>query len=275
MKTVVLITGASSGIGKCAAEYLIKKGFVVYGAARSTDKMEGLVQLGGNAIYMDVTSGESTAEGINSILKKEGRIDCLINNAGYGLYGSVEEVSIEDAKKQMDVNLFGLARLTQLVLPIMREQKSGRIINISSIAGKITSPMGAWYFASKHAVEGFSDSLRQEVKPFGIDVVIIEPGGVKSEWSSIGRSYLMERSQGGPYEDLATKIAGYFPFVDEENSDPVIIAELIYKAITAKRPKTRYIGGARALELLIAKKLLSDRLFDDAVLSQIKQRRKE
>lgn len=270
MKPVVLITGASSGIGKCTAKYLIKKGFIVYGAARSTDKMQDLVEQGGNTLYIDLTLETSMLAAVDYVLKKEGRIDCLINNAGYGLYGSLENTPIEEAKRQMEVNVFGMARMIQLVLPTMRKQKSGKIINISSIAGKITSPLGAWYFASKHAVEGLSDSLRQEVKPFGIDVIIIEPGGTKSEWNAVAREYLIENSAGTPYENMARKTCNYFPFVDEENADPIVIAELIYKALIAKRPKTRYIGGARALELLTAKRLLSDKLFDEAVLSRMK-----
>lgn len=176
---------------------------------------------------------------------------------------------IDEAKRQMEVNVFGLARITQLVLPVMRAQHSGRIINISSIAGKLTSPMGAWYYASKHAVEGLSDSLRQEVKQFGIDVVIIEPGGVKSEWAPIAAKHLIDSSKGTPYESMAVRCTKMFPFVEEDNADPLLIAELIYRAIIAKHPKTRYIGGAHALELLTAKKLLSDRLFDEAVLSRL------
>lgn len=273
MKQVALVTGASSGIGKSIAEFLINKGLIVYGAARSVDKMAGLSTLGGHALFMDVTDSVSVAAALNTIMEEQGRIDVLVNNAGFGLYGPIEDVSIEDAKKQLDVNVFGLARVTQQVLPIMRKQRAGRIINISSIAGKLTSPLGAWYFASKHAVEGLSDSLRQEVKQFGIDVIVIEPGGVKSEWAHIAREHLIQLSENTPYEQMAKGVANNFPFIDSENADPVVIAELVYKAIAAKRPKTRYVGGARAIELLTAKKLLTDKLYDEAVLSQLKQQR--
>jgi Short-chain dehydrogenases of various substrate specificities len=270
MKPVVLITGASSGIGKATAQLLLGKNCVVYGAARSVGKMADLVALGGHSVYLDVTDDKATQSCIDLVMAEQGRIDVLVNNAGYGSYGALENVPIEEAKEQMEVNVFGLARITQLVLPVMRKQRSGRIINISSIAGKLTSPLGAWYFASKHAVEGLSDSLRQEVKQFGIDVVIIEPGGTRSEWAHIAARHLVETSTGTPYEAMAKKTAKMFPFVDEDNADPKVIAELISRAITAKHPKTRYIGGTHALDLLTAKRLLSDKLFDDAVLSRLK-----
>ena len=270
MNSVILITGASSGIGKTIAQFLIEKGYIVYGAARSTDKMKDLVSLGGYSLFMDVTDEKTIEKGIQQIITEQGRIDILINNAGYGLYGAFENTTIEQAKAEMEVNLFGLARLTQLVLPIMRKQKKGKIINISSIAGKLTSPLGSWYFASKHAVEGLSDSLRQEVKPFGIDVILIEPGGVKSNWAATAGKHLIDSSKGTPYEEMAEKVVRYFPFIEKENAEPIVIAKLILKAIEAKKAKIRYVGGAYAKLLLFAKKILPDKWFDAAVLSQLK-----
>ena len=184
---VVLITGASSGIGKETARLLSQRGYKVYGAARRTDKMKELEQFGVKLLEMDVTDDESMTAGITSIIKNEGRIDVLVNNAGYGSYGALEDVPISEAKYQFEVNIFGLARLTQLVLPDMRQQHSGRIINISSIGGRIGEPHGAWYHATKFAVEGLSDSLRMELKEFGIDVVVIQPGAIKTEWAGIAR----------------------------------------------------------------------------------------
>ena len=173
---IILITGASSGMGKETALRLIAEGHIVYGAARRVEKMLDLVEAGGHVLLMDVTDQAQVQAGIDRIIAEQGRIDVLVNNAGYGSYGSVEETPIDDARRQFDVNLFGLARLTQLVIPHMRERQSGKIINISSVGGKIYTPLGAWYHATKHALEGWSDCLRLELKPFGIDVVIVEPG---------------------------------------------------------------------------------------------------
>ena len=165
-----LVTGASSGIGEETARELQKRGFTVYAAARRVERMAGLKADGINVLKMDVTDEKSVKAGIAKILKETGRVDVLINNAGYGSYGSVEDVPIAEAKYQFDVNVFGLALVTQLVLPHMREKRSGRIINISSIGGRIYEPLGGWYHATKFAVEGLSDSMRVELKPFGIKV---------------------------------------------------------------------------------------------------------
>lgn len=164
MKKVILLTGASSGIGYQTAESLAKEGHVVYGAVRRTEKMETLKQFGVKPMYLDVTDEESIKSVIDTIIGNEGRIDVLINNAGYGSFGAVEDVDISEAKMQFEVNLFGLARLVQLVLPHMRKQKSGRIINVSSMGGRMTSYFGGWYHATKYALEAFSDALRMEVE---------------------------------------------------------------------------------------------------------------
>lgn len=166
MKKVVLITGASSGIGKETAKLLIKDGYIVYGAARRLDKMNDLKELGVTLLEMDVTNDNSMVRGIQKIIETEHRIDVLVNNAGYGSFGALEDVPISEAKYQFDVNIFGLARLTQLTLPHMRKQQSGKIVNISSMGGKFGEPHGAWYHATKFAVEGLSDSLRMELTQF-------------------------------------------------------------------------------------------------------------
>lgn len=197
MKKVILLTGASSGIGYQTAEILAKEGHVVYGAARRTEKMETLKQFGVKPIYLDVTDEESIKSAIDTIIVNEGCIDVLINNAGYGSYGAIEDVEINEAKMQFEVNLFGLARLVQLVLPHMRKQKSGRIINISSMGGRLTSYFGGWYHATKYALEAFSDALRMEVADFGIDASLIEPGGIKTEWGIIAADKLANSAKGG------------------------------------------------------------------------------
>ena len=169
MKKIILLTGASSGIGYNTAESLAKEGNVVYGAARRIEKMETLKQFGVKPIYLDVTDEESIKSSIDTIIGNEGRIDVLINNAGYGSFGAVEDVEINEARRQFEVNLFGLARLVQLVLPHMRKQKEGRIINVSSMGGRLTTYFGAWYHATKYALEVFSDALRMEVADFGLE----------------------------------------------------------------------------------------------------------
>lgn len=201
-KGVVLITGASAGMGKATAELLLEKGYVVYSAARRIERMQDLEAKGAKLIALDVTDEQSMVNGINRIMEEQGRIDVLFNNAGYGSYGAVEDVTLEEARRQFEVNLFGLSRLTQLVLPHMRRQKSGKIINNSSTGGRIYTPLGAWYHATKHALEGYSDCLRLEVAPFGIDVVVIQPGSIKSEWSNIMLEYVQKTSGKGAYANM-------------------------------------------------------------------------
>ena len=168
---VILITGASSGIGKDTALSLIKEGHIVYGAARRLEMMQDIVQAGGHAIKMDILNNEDVDKAVDRVISEHKRIDVLVNNAGYGLWGAVETISIDEAKRQFDVNIFGLAYLTKKVIPLMRNQKSGKIINMSSMGGKVYTPFGAWYHATKYALEGWSDCLRIELKSFGIDVI--------------------------------------------------------------------------------------------------------
>src|SRR5215210_9103357 len=203
---VALVTGASSGIGESTALELHKAGYTVYAAARRVQRMEGLAAQGVRVLEMDVTNDESMIDGVKRIIAEAGRIDVLVNNAGYGSYGAVEDVPLDEARRQFEVNVFGLARLVQLLVPHMREQRSGRIINMSSIGGKFYEPLGAWYHATKFAVEGFSDSLRLELAPFGIHVVIVEPGPIVTEWNTLARDSLVETSRGGAYEERAHRV---------------------------------------------------------------------
>ena len=209
-----LVTGASSGIGKSTVELLLSNGATVYAAARRVEKMSDLEKLGAHLVAMDVTDEESVVSGINSILEKEGSIDILVNNAGYGSYGAIEDVPIDEARRQFEVNIFGLARLTQLVLPKMRENRYGKIVNISSMGGKIYTPFGGWYHATKHALEGFSDCLRLESEPFGIDVIIVEPGGIATPWGAIAAENLKKTSGRGAYAEVANKAADGMALLD-------------------------------------------------------------
>lgn len=269
-KKTVLITGASSGIGKETAKLMVKEGFTVYGASRRLEKMQDLKAHGIKLLQMDVTDEASMVTGIQEILKNEGKIDILINNAGYGSYGALEDVPMEEAKYQFEVNIFGLARLTQLILPHMRKQKNGRIINISSIGGSIGEPHGSWYHATKYALEGLSDSLRLELKQFNIDVVIIKPGAILTEWNSIARENLLKVSGNTAYKVLAHKHVKMLKNADEQGSKPIVVAKTILKASMASKPKTRYATGKGAKMILFLRTALSDRIFDRLTLKLIK-----
>ena len=270
MKRVVLITGASAGIGKATAVLLAERGYKVYGAARRIERMEELKSLGIETLSMDVSDDESMVKGVKYIVEKEGRLDILINNAGFGFYGAIEDVAISSAKYQMEVNVFGVARLIQLVLPYMREHKWGKIVNISSIGGKVASPFGGWYHASKYAIEGLSDSLRNEVKLFGIDVILIEPGLIKSEWGSIARDNLLKTSSEGDYRSMVEKLTRIFGGTDHKHSEATVIAALIYNSIMVKRPKARYSAGYLAKPILFLRWILPDCLIDRVIIGQLK-----
>tara|TARA_Y100001972_G_scaffold124961_1_gene175233 strand:- start:1482 stop:2300 length:819 start_codon:yes stop_codon:yes gene_type:complete len=272
MKKVILITGASSGMGKSAAKILHDQGHKVYGAARRIDEMQDLKEQGMGVVSLDLTKEESIVKAVDSVIEQEGRIDVLVNNAGYGSYGAVEDVPIEEAKRQFDVNIFGLARITQLVLPGMRERKEGRIVNISSMGGKIYTPLGSWYHATKHALEGWSDALRLEVMEFGIEVVIVEPGGIKTPWGDIAVENLRKTSGQSAYAKLANKVADSMKKTYTGNSltDVEVLGSTIAKASTDKRPKTRYVKGYMAKPAIAMRKWFSDRLFDKIMISQFK-----
>ncbi len=269
MRTV-LITGASSGIGKASAIFLAQNGYSVYATARRMERMEELRNFGITPLFLDLAKEDSLAACVEQILTEAGRIDILINNAGSGYYGALEDMPMSDAKYQFEVNVFAAARLIQLVLPTMRANQYGKIVNISSIGGKVTLPMGVWYHASKFAIEGLSDALRKEVKQFGIDVIVIEPGGTKSEMTGLGTEYLNNISGETAYGHLAKGVSKLYAATAKSASDPIVIARLIKKGIEAKSPRTRYAGASGAKVMLFLKKILSDSMFDKLVMSQMK-----
>lgn len=263
MAKVALVTGASSGIGEAIAADLLKQNYIVYAGARRLERMRSLEARGAHLLSLDLTDEASMTAAVAQIVSEAGRIDALVNNAGYGAYGALEDIALDEARRQVEVNLFGLARLTQLVLPTMRAQHSGRIVNISSIGGKIHEPMGAWYHATKFAVEGLSDCLRMELAPFGIDVVVIQPGAIKTEWSAIARESLIETSGSGPYAEQARVTAALLAGADSGNgSPPEVVVRALSQALSARRPKTRYVIGGGAKPLIAMRWLLSDRGFD-------------
>lgn len=261
---VALVTGASSGIGEATARKLQSLGYLVYGAARRTDRLENLSADGIRTLAMDVTDEQSMQDGMTKIIADAGRIDVLVNNAGYGSYGALEDVAIEEARRQFEVNVFGAIRLTQLALPHMRKQRSGTIVNITSMGGKIHTPLGGWYHGTKFALEALSDCLRVEVAPFGIDVVVIEPGGIATEWGEIAANHLDDTPGTSAYQAQAAAVAKSLrsEMYTKRNSPPSVVADAVAKAVTARHPKTRYAVGFGAKPLIAARGLLPDRLFD-------------
>lgn len=264
MSKTVLITGASSGIGEATARRLIADGYKVYAAARRVDRMSGLSEAGAQVLPLDLTDDASIVQAVETIAKREGRLDALINNAGYGSYGALEDVPLEEGRRQFEVNVFGLARLIQLCLPMMRAQRSGTIVNITSIGGKMHEPMGSWYHATKFAVEGLSDCLRMELAPFGIDVVVVEPGGIRTEWSGIATEGLLRYSGHTAYAEQAASHARMFAGGEKSSivSEPDVVAKTIARALRASRPRTRYAIGGGARTILFLRRWLSDRAFD-------------
>jgi NAD(P)-dependent dehydrogenase (short-subunit alcohol dehydrogenase family) len=262
---VAIVTGASSGIGEATARWLQNIGHTVYAAARRVERMEPLAELGVRPVRVDLTDDASMVALVDRVIAETGLVDVLVNNAGYGSYGAIEDVPLSEARRQFDVNLFGLARLTQLVLPHMRSQRSGHIINISSIYGRMSAPLGGWYHSTKFAVEGLSDSLRMELASFGIRVVVIEPGPIRTEWSTIAADNLVATSAGGAYANQAATVAKVLGSSAENpslGSSPDVIARAVAKAVTSRRPRTRYVVGRGAKPMLFARRYLSDRGFD-------------
>jgi NAD(P)-dependent dehydrogenase (short-subunit alcohol dehydrogenase family) len=277
MGKVALVTGGSSGIGAAIATTLAANGWTVYAAARRVERMEPLPAHGVIPIAMDVTDDATMVAGVRRVIREQGRIDALVNNAGYGSYGSVEHVPLDEARRQLEVNVFGMARLIQLVTPHMRSRGTGRSVTISSVGGKIYEPLGAWYHATRFAAEGLSDSLRIELRPFGIDVVIIEPGPILSEWNTIARESLLERSRGTVYERRARAMARQFERTDSPrlSSGPEVVAEKVLHAVTTVGPAARYPAGRGARAIMVARCLLPDRAMDLAIRAIYREGRPE
>ncbi|GFH41069.1 SDR family NAD(P)-dependent oxidoreductase [Lactococcus insecticola] len=248
-KQVVAITGASNGMGLAAAKLFAQKGWIVYGGARRVEKIPASDTI--HALKLDVTDTASNHNFIEQILAAEGQIDVLINNAGYGESGPVEDITLANARTQFETNFFGAVELAQLVLPTMRAQKSGRIINISSIGGDIYTPLGAYYHATKAALQQWSDTLDIEIAPFGVRSIIIQPGGTESSWGDIAMANAEKNLKAGSaYKPLVDKVSGLFDAdlgaIGATSED---LAELFYKAAIDKKPKRRYFNaiGDRAM----------------------------
>jgi NAD(P)-dependent dehydrogenase (short-subunit alcohol dehydrogenase family) len=265
---VALVTGASAGIGAATVVTLMSAGWIVYAAARRLDRMQSLADAGALTVPLDLEDDASIVQCVAHVSAQHGRLNALINNAGYGAYGALEDLPAAEARRQFDVNVLALGRITQLALPLMRATaaaQSGvtRIVNISSIGGRIHEPMGSWYHATKFAVEGLSDCLRMELAPMGIDVVVVQPGAIKTEWSGIAQRSLLHTSGDTAYAAQAHATAALLAGADHgSGADPEVVARVVRRAITVRRPRTRYAVGGGAYTLLTLRWLLPDRVFD-------------
>jgi short-subunit dehydrogenase len=276
----VLITGCSSGIGQAAALALHEAGRTVVATARNPDTLSGLAGRGLRTLALDVTDESSMRAAVDAA----GPIDVLVNNAGYGLYGTVEQLPMAEIRRQFETNFFGLVRLTQLVLPGMRAAGGGRILNVSSMGGRATLPGGAFYHASKYAVEALSDALRMEVARFGIDVVLIEPGPVRTPWNdvaagSVAASTAAASAANGngngadPYAGFKDAVTAAFSTATDGplarfSSSADDIAKVITRAVTARRPRTRYLINPVARTTVTLRRWLPDRAYDAVLRRQ-------
>jgi NAD(P)-dependent dehydrogenase (short-subunit alcohol dehydrogenase family) len=267
----VLITGCSSGIGRATAEHLVAGGWPVYASARNIDSIADLEAKGCHLLALDVTDHDSIAAAVTAVEAAEGAVGVLVNNAGFGLHGAVETTPMEDARVQFETNFFGLVALTQLVLPGMRRQGWGKVVNMSSMGGKLTLPGGGFYHASKHAVEALSDALRLEVAPFGINVIVVEPGIVGTSFGDAARATVSGTEiDDSPYgffnQKVMLKIHGAYRSRSMGGpANPASVARVIKRAISTPRPKIRYPVTIGARILIAARRFLPDRVFDALV----------
>lgn len=270
MTKTILITGASSGFGKFTALDLINKGYTVYGAARRVEQMDDLVKAGGHALKMDVTQEASVIEGVDKLIEEQGKIDVLVNNAGYGAYNFIETADIEQMKRMYDVNVWGTIRLCQAVLPHMRHAKGGKIINLSSVAGRMSVAFMGLYASSKHAIEAISDALRQEVGRFGIAVSIIEPGAFRTGFEDKVYDELKDANIQEPYKAIADKFLPQLKEIYDKAPTPEPVVEAIISAIESSDPKTRYPVGTDAKMGVLMSSIVGDKTMDRVMMSQMK-----
>ncbi len=257
---VVLITGVSSGIGRAIASAFAAKGFEVFGTSRNPQRTEPVP--GVELIPLDVTDAASVTRAVSTVVQRAGRIDILVNNAGFGVLGAAEESSIEQAQQLFDTNFFGLARITREVLPYLRTQGSGRIVNIGSVLGFLPAPYGAFYAASKHAVEGYSESLDHETREFGVRVVVVEPGYTSTSFEANATD---ADSPIGSYAPIREHVKDVLAQSVRAGDDPTVVAQVVLKAATSRGPKLRYPAGALARRLSLLKKLAPAGLLDKGI----------
>lgn len=269
----VLITGCSSGIGHATAAHLADRGWRVYASARRPETLADLEQRGCTTLALDVSDEASMQAAVDQVAEAEGTVGVLVNNAGYSQSGAVETVPMEQARKQFETNVFGLMRLSQLVLPGMRSQGWGKIVNISSMGGRLTFPGGGLYHATKYAVEAISDALRFELRGFGVDVIVIEPGLIITNFGEVASASVDDSGNGGAYEDFNHKVAeltegAYKGPMAKLGAGPDAVAKAIERALTARRPRARYPVTASARLMMGQRRLMSDRLWDRVMRTQ-------
>jgi NAD(P)-dependent dehydrogenase (short-subunit alcohol dehydrogenase family) len=262
---VAVVTGSSSGIGYQTSLELARNGFLTYATMRNLNKSENIKSVATkenlplHIIQLDVTDDVSVKNTVQAILSETGQIDVLVNNAGYGLNGAFEDLAIDEIKAQYETNVFGLIRTTQAVLPTMRRQKSGVIVNISSAAGRFGYPGGSAYVSTKFAVEGLSESMSYELEPFGIKVVVVEPGVIRTNFVTVVAK--KSQDQNSPYSQMMQKIATSFEGMMKNSSSPDLVAKVVLKAVTNENPNLRYLAGKDVETWLDTKRNMSDEEF--------------
>ncbi len=270
----VLITGCSSGIGAATAAHLVRHGHTVYATARRPETLAELAEMGCSTLALDVTDEESMSAAVAAVEAEHGAVGALVNNAGYSQSGAVESIPLDDLRRQFETNVFGLVRMCQLVLPGMRRAGRGRIVNIGSMGGKLTFPGGGAYHATKYAVEAFSDAMRFEVQGFGVQVVLVEPGLITTEFATAATSSMSDLDTGGPYgrfnDTVAESTVGIYrsPVAKILGGGPEDVAKTIHKALAASRPRARYTVTASAKLAIAQRRLTPDRVWDLAMRTQ-------
>ena len=274
MENVALVTGCSSGIGLETAVALAREGHFTFATMRNLKKVEALEKivkdenLPISILELDVDNKESMDNAIEKIIEQKGRIDTLVNNAGWGMWGTVEDVSIDEFKEQFETNFFSIVRMIQKIAPIMRKQKSGSIVNVSSVAGRIGFPVSPAYISSKFALEGLSECLRFELSPFGINVITIEPGVIKTNFFD-SMKMAKKSDSNSVYNDITSKVISGVKMMAEMGTDPKEVANTILKSINDKNPLPRYIVGNDAMMFLEAKKMKTDIEFENYIKKEL------
>jgi NAD(P)-dependent dehydrogenase (short-subunit alcohol dehydrogenase family) len=273
-KKVAIITGSSSGIGFETSLILARNGFHTYAAVRNLDKSQPLIDMAKKdglsiqAIELDVNNDKSVKDAINKVLSENKRIDVVVNNAGYALVGSFEDLSMDEIKSQFETNFFGAIRVIQAILPSMRNQRNGRIVNVSSMGGRMAIPLDSAYHGTKFALEGLSESLQYEVEQFGIKIIIIEPGAIKSNFFNNLKMASKAQRPDSPYTQMMQKLNAGFSFILENAAHPVEVAKVILAAVTSEDPQLRYTVGDDAAMILQAKRTMSDTEFRNLMKKQ-------
>ena len=272
---VALVTGSSSGIGFETALLLARADFHTYASMRNLEKSKNITEIASTeklplqVVQLDVNDDRSVKDAIDKIVAEENkRIDVLVNNAGYGLFSPIEDIAIDQLKEQFETNFFGVVRVTKEVLPIMRKQRKGTIVNVSSVGGRVGTPLNSAYIASKFALEGLSESMRYELKEFGINIVIIEPGVIKTNFVENIKSADVRPE----YADLIGRaLKGFEKMMDNNSSSPKLVAEAILNAITSKEPEIRYVVGEDAKSIMKLRNSASDKEFENWMYESILQ----